>query len=331
MNTRVEWLDNDSSLDGLFYSKEETIESVKTNYNIRRYYSAEGITVLIDGIEERVIVQDHTNPINDKKTDKRMLVPIDTVSLSGSYVEYRNEIWIIVSNINIVDDAYKTCQIQKCNYTIKWQNEYGEILEYPCITSNRTFNQDQDKTITLGENQKSILLPWDENTSNLTVDKRMYIDRRNKTPYAIINDIDTTTYNYGSKGLIYFVMEQSVSEHDDRDDLGVCNYKEKEINPIPLDFLLELNVSKDLIIGSTPSVFVPVLKNNGEIVSSWSVYWSFDFGDMDESKFKITYDNYNCLIQVIDKNYKTVNKTLIVKCKDLDSGTETQYNALIIM
>ena len=116
MNFRTDWIDSTTNSD-LFYTRDETISDVIENFNIRRNYSAEGCYIIIDNTTtEHVIIQDHSNPINENKTDKKMLLPMDTTAKSGSYVTYRDEIWLIISRINIVDDAYKSCQIYRCNY-----------------------------------------------------------------------------------------------------------------------------------------------------------------------------------------------------------------------
>jgi len=205
MNIRSEWNENSStSFSGLFYTKEETISSVIENFNYRRFHSAEGHSITIGGITEQVIIQDHSNPINESKTDKKMLIPMDSISKSGDYVVFRGETWIINSHINIVDDGYKTCQIYRCNYTLLFQSPTGVILSYPCIDStNSSIGLDVSNVITTGNSIHNIKLPFDSSTINLRTGKRFFLDYHPTTPipYAITK-VNNTEFKYGDKGLI---------------------------------------------------------------------------------------------------------------------------------
>lgn len=259
---------------------------------------------------------------------------------TGSYVVYRNKTWMIISNINIVDDAYKSCQIQYCNYILKWQNSTGTILSYPCITSKNTFNQDESKIITLPANQKAILLPYNDDTSTLLADKRMYVDKRNKSPYKIIGDLDTTTYNYGDKGLISFVMEQSPSQDNtalpDRPDLGICNYIEPTTppTPSPSGYTMTITPNSDLTVNSSFwCVFTPVLKDgDGNIVTNWTPVWTVNYNGMDINKFTIQYVGKTCQVKCVDDTYDIVDKIITLTCKKNDDETVSKsFSAIIVM
>lgn len=227
MNLRKEW--STSTSDDNYFTKDETLNDVKENFNIRRYYSNEGATVFINGIEEQVIIQDHSNPINQDKEDKQMLIPMESLAECGDYVIYRNETWLIISRINIVDDGYKTCQIYRCNWILKFQNEIGDILSYPCIdsTTYSTIGTTESKIIDTGNALHLIKIPCDEDTLNIRLGKRFFVDKHKTKPipYEVTN-CNTTKYNYGNKGVIELMLKQDVSKKspNDRVDLGICDY-----------------------------------------------------------------------------------------------------------
>jgi hypothetical protein len=53
MNTRKRWHDSSSTTSyPNFYTKDETISDVQKNFDIRRYYSAEGYEVKIDDVKK---------------------------------------------------------------------------------------------------------------------------------------------------------------------------------------------------------------------------------------------------------------------------------------
>lgn len=155
----------------------------------------------------------------------------------GDLVVYEN-INYLVTEVDADKEVYTSGKMEVCNYTIKFQHPTtGTILSYPCITSGKTYANEESKMFTLPSNRKSILLSKNADTLTLTAGKRLYVDTRvSPTPYEIEGDIDTTSYNYGSKGLIYFIVAQSEKETlNDRPDLGICNYFEPTVTPEPPD------------------------------------------------------------------------------------------------
>jgi hypothetical protein len=142
MNTRKHWVQDVSSQ---YISVENTIIDVKDDFNIRRYYSAEGKSVTIDDdIAVQVIIQSHSNPLNEGKYNKKIHIPIDTVVNTGSIVEWEDNKWIIVSNIDNLQ-AYKSASMIKCNNTLSfYSNENFISYEIPCIVIDRTNTNLQD-------------------------------------------------------------------------------------------------------------------------------------------------------------------------------------------
>ena len=142
MDVRKKWID-----DGLnYYSKEETISDVKENYDIRRYYSAEGSPAIIDTIATQVIIQSHLNPLNEGKYDKKIHMPIETVVNTGSIVEWEGSKWIIVSNIDNLQ-AYKTASMIKSNNTLQFYDSTSTLHSIPCIISKGSISLDEQKII----------------------------------------------------------------------------------------------------------------------------------------------------------------------------------------
>lgn len=281
MQIRNEWVVNPENLNDLFYTKQETVDSVRTNFDIRRTYSSEGFLVSIDGEDENVIIQDHSNPINEKKTDKKMLVSIDSVSKPGSYVEFDDGMWLITSHINSVGNAYKSCQIQITNYTLKYQDDTYIIREYPCITSAKSggVGLDEGKIITNPDSTREVILPLNENTVLLRIDKRFFLDRHptSPTPYKI-TDVDTTS----REGLIVLtVQKDELNLEKDNVSLGICDYKVPPINPDPPEdeTYAKINSSSGdiIIIGfQTGTTLSPVFYNSdGTVNSSVNATWIF--------------------------------------------------------
>lgn len=314
--------------------RERNIKSIQSQIINHLPHSPSYKNVVINGTNRNIAVIKTT--VGYKK--QILSLPSETFDI-GDYVVFESKTYLI-TEIDNDKEVYTSGKMQECNFVIKWQNSTGTILSYPCITSNKSFNQDESNIITLGDNQKSILLPYDENTSLLSVDKRMYVDKRNQTPYKIISDIDTTSYNYGEKGLIYFVMEQDESQltdgekPKDRPDLGICNYFSPTVppTPSPSGYTMTITPSMDLTVNSPFwCSFTPVLKDaSGNIINGWTGTWSFGYNGMDQSKFSFDYDGDVCKIKVADENYDVVDNSIMLTCTS-DNGNVCSYNATIVM
>ena len=186
MNTRQEWLNN-TDYTSQFYSAEETINEVKENFDIRRYYSAEGADVIIDGIECRALVQYFTNPLNQAKYDRKLHVTMDININTGSIVDYDGYKWLVIGSIDDIQ-AYKTAGMVKCNNTL---NLYiNSILhQIPCIVSNNIdLGTDENNYISVPDSTIILKIPNNEITRQI---KRGEIYKLGLQNYEIkdINDI----------------------------------------------------------------------------------------------------------------------------------------------
>ena len=132
MNTRQEWLNN-TDCTSQFYSAEETINEVKENFDIRRYYSAEGADVIVDGIECRALVQYFTNPLNQAKYDRKLHVPMEINISTGSIIDYDGYKWLVTGSIDDIQ-AYKTAGMVKSNNTLTIYKN-NTPYQIPCIVN----------------------------------------------------------------------------------------------------------------------------------------------------------------------------------------------------
>ena len=142
MDVRKNWISSDSN----YSSKEEIVSDVKDNYDIRRYYSAEGKSVIIDNITTQVIIQSHLNPLNRDKIDNIIHMPMETLAHTGSIVEWEEDKWIVVTNINNIQ-AYKTASMVKSNNTLQFYDSTSTLHTIPCIISKGLISLDEQKII----------------------------------------------------------------------------------------------------------------------------------------------------------------------------------------
>ena len=186
---------------------------------------------LFDGVlKESIVIA--TKKDNEKKIKVR---PDDTFEL-GQIVDCFNEKWLITS-IDPKTDFCTSGLMMECNYTLKFQNLTYDIVSYPCVVLNASqYNSgiDKNKTLTIGSNQFMVYLPLNDETKQLTYDKRLFISNNGTKPipYKVTRPDDISKTNNGVGVLCLITSQDELNLKEDRPDLGICNYIEKPIIPV---------------------------------------------------------------------------------------------------
>ena len=345
VNFHYNWIDKNSSIlsQNNFCTKQEMTDNVKEHYNFRRFYSNEGESVVIDGqFTEQVLIQDHSNPLNENKTDRKIHLPMDTHAVSGSKVLWKNVMWLIVSTLKDVGDAYKSAQIQQCNYILPFQNNTSDILQEPCIveTNKITDGVDENKILTLPNDIRTVKIQYNDNTKKLCEDKRIFLDMiRDKPRVYSITNIDTVTGMDGEHGLWILTCKAdgSYSDTNDDKDLRICNYilpSTPTPSPTPTtsgsSFVAHNNGNLyaptdicSLREGGTPMPFTAVFKDaNGNVLTGLTPTWTItNLNGITMDDIAVTYDltNYPMRVYVqIARKVSLIGATLKVHL--VDSG-----------
>ena len=163
-----------------------------------------------------------------------------------------------------------------------------------------------------------ITLPCDENTMVLSSPQRFFLDKNTENPTSfIVTQNDTTSYNYGKKGLVKVTLYECASNSaTDRIDLGICDYIDKEM--IKTDNSNDVFISKSVISYNTTTIksggdmqiFIGKFFDNygnevAGIVPKWNIICDFeDILNIEESDNQISIgidnDDY------IDEEFKLV-------------------------
>jgi len=323
----IEYFQKINNTYGTSNKKETQLYQLKNHINDRFSDTIDCYNVAINDINQDLIITRTTN--HSIKSIK--VRPFEDINV-GDYVKWEDTTWIIIDK-DLMNQEYSRGKMQLTNHVIKFQSPDGTILSYPCITSNKSFNEDAGKVITLPVNQKYISLPFDENTVMLknNEDKtwRFFVDKNplNPTPYKIIGDPDTTTYNYGDKGLIELLVEQDELQNDDRVDLGVCDYVEPSTTPEPPDptiLSVIVNIISDTInnklkLGLNYNFNAEITNELGEVITNTQPVFSIDnnYGGL-----VVLTDNGNgtATIKVKNDAYDLLTKQLKLTCMDMYSG-----------
>ena len=223
-----------------------------------------------------------------------------------------NQYWIC-TELHNVNHIYVGGKLTMCNWFLKWQNEQGEILEYPCNDINSTqYNSGEsgDKTMTLGSAQHMATVQATPDTIDIRSPLRFFVSRDYTIPFRVTQN-DTISNNYGN-GLCKITLTQDqLNLEVDRPDLGLCDYKLPR-PPEPdetTDLSAIINGDHNLKNGFKKDYSVEFRNKDYELQNNvqytWNIIANFDVQkSIRENTITLLIDNENCigssfLLQVI--------------------------------
>ena len=272
-------------------------------------------TVFINNIERHLMIDKNTK----LSTKSIKTLPNEKIDL-GNLVVWNDINWL-VTEIDLDDEVYTKGTISLCNWLFKWQDLSGNILTRNSVVLNASqYNSgvDENKTLTLGSNQFMVYLPLDEDTLELTYDKRVFIDNNYQIPYKITRP-DNVSMSYNGDGLIALIMSQDVLSDEDRPDLGLCNYFEPVIQPSTTCEITYLN-SPTIYVGGNAKTFTTIFKDSeGNILTDISAIWSTDISVADQTKILFTdKGNNTCTLKAIN-DMSLIGKVVRLSVTDINN------------
>lgn len=247
---------------------------------------------------------------------------IDSPIIVGDiiYDSKSDEYFICTESFNI-DDVHWQGRLTLCNWILKWQKSDGTIMQYPCHDMNTTqYNsgEQSNRQFTIGSSQHMLTLPCDDNTVVLKTPQRFFLDKDYEHPTTfIVTQNDTTSYNYGKKGLVKVTVTEYAFDYDeDNIELGICDYKTKEDLDIDAgegDLISKSTIGYDTKViksGGNPQTFTAQFYDeNGNEVENVVAKWSFicpfiSFLDIEygDNTITISIDNDD----FIDEDFKLI-------------------------
>ena len=127
--------------------------------------------------------------------------------------------------------------------------------------------EQSNRNFVIGSSQHMITLPCDENTVELSTPQRFYLDKATINPTSfIVTQNDTTSYNYGKKGLVKVTVYEHPSNPEvDRPDLGICDYIDvSNQNTSEQAAISIMSESSDKMLKSVIEYDTTVIKSGGD-------------------------------------------------------------------
>lgn len=205
----------------------------------------EGYDVDIDGFPCRVLIQEHTNPMNEFKEERVIVCSLDIDIHRGSVITIGNEKYLTISDIDN-NKFHKKAKLTKCNYTLN----LSETVQLPCIVEDAvkySSGVDEGKYMKLPDGQLLITLPDIEEIEVIKQDYRLML--YGKT-FGVTYDNRTQT------GIVKFTVVQDATQEQDDPINGVA-YNPITLTPPTQTFAkfnsLMISGSDTLVINRTQS------------------------------------------------------------------------------
>lgn len=274
--------------------------------------------------EIKTVVLNNVADSTVKSTERQLLTTIGTLQC-GDYIKYENMIWMVTSFVGN-NGIYEKAIVELINWILLFQSTDGTILSYPCIDSN-PYNRGGEKegtVITLGNTEKSISLPCDQNTILLRNGRRFFIDKHPTEPksYEVIG-VNTTSKNYGSKGLIELTVKETTMQEDDKVDLGICNYFKPTTPILPPEsdkysIIASSNANNQITIGSTSGrTLTPKFYKYDVEITDIVAVWTYELPVGFENQFTVTQViGTNKLKIVVKDNMSLIGKKVVATVCD---------------
>lgn len=290
-----EWLQNEpEDLSSLFYSREETIESVKTNFDFRRFYSAEGYSVTVNGQTDNCLIQTPSSPFREYDDQRKIHAPLTMKINRGDYVLFDNKTWMVDTNVVNVDGAYWSTRMVRCQYKLRWQNDYGEIVERYVYSQNASAYNNGVRVgdvITLGTDQMMVFLPFDDETVSVQRGKLFYLDNNLTDPRVYeLTRPDRVTYVTDGVGQVNWLLTEARYTSTEKDlEMWIPEYKDVVTIPDPPISGIASVITSDsnfINIGIPKKIYGKFIDANGQSVAL-DAKWSIDSPYADRIRFEV--------------------------------------------
>lgn len=199
MNLRTEWM-TDAKYFGDNYPNNALLDDAKVTFE-KVKSGSDGRDAKVDGVEERIVVQNHTNPLNQAQYDKKLLFDMTSRVRMGSIIEFDNKHWLVVRKI-YDRPAWKLTSAVECvdTFTV-YKNSTATTVYYHIENSIQLYRMgvDYGKYINVPEGQIVVRVQDNDTTALITRGEIYRIGRQN---YKIIDIMDAI-----QPGILIFKME----------------------------------------------------------------------------------------------------------------------------
>ena len=88
--------------------------------------------------------------------------------IRGTYYQFDDNIWLTYEGSNEIDTS-SSCKVRRCNNTLRWVNDIGEVISIPCVIDYNLQSPSQQvtKDITTANGHITVIVQGNEYTHSL--------------------------------------------------------------------------------------------------------------------------------------------------------------------
>lgn len=263
--------------------------------------------------QTRCIIQGNTANTQLKSLERTVLFQIGTVK-AGMYIFFENRYWLI-DGYPGNNGIYEKATMVLCQYLLRWQNSFGEIIERWCnavSASKYDVGENGNFTIALSSNTYTIKLPGDEECLNLDR-KRVFIDRKKINPDKVfkLTRNDDVLYDYGDEyhgSILSFIADKTeLNLQTDNRELRICDYIDVDSQVLPEqtdkpEFIIFANIigSDSIKLNRKKSYQVKFYRDKNK--TNEFEYTEFNWKIESDTKLDTSISGSTIDIKVIDSN-----------------------------
>lgn len=236
-------------------TKEQYINISKKYFEDYLLSSPNADTIILDGTSITVAI--HENRQDDSRVSKYFLIGLENNISTGQLIQWNQEYWLVVRKEKRTIESYHKVLALRCNYNLKWIDDYGIIIETPTYMFghmeqkiNESFGQFRGTYVAEGNKNLELILPF----TRIPDQQRFII--KNEAWRAVEKDLTSID------GILYMTLvEDNVNKFADSELENVAN-----INQLGNSYI-DLGMTTLSIAVDETFTFSPVLYKDGKVIS----------------------------------------------------------------
>lgn len=141
----------------------------------------------------------------------------------GRYFKWLDNYWIVYETTTHELETISTCNIRRCNNWLKWLNDKGEVITYPCVIEGdlTSANAQVAKAITQANSHINVIVQGNKDTLSIVKNSR-FMFNHNVYKFYAINNYMQVDYVDDNAPLLFmdFYLDMEIDEDNVAENLA---------------------------------------------------------------------------------------------------------------
>lgn len=141
----------------------------------------------------------------------------------GRYFKWLDNYWIVYETTTHELETISTCNIRRCNNWLKWLNDKGEVITYPCVIEGdlTSANSQVAKAITQANSHINVIVQGNKDTLSIVKNSR-FMFNHNVYKFYAINNYMQVDYVDDNAPLLFmdFYLDMEIDEDNVAENLA---------------------------------------------------------------------------------------------------------------